>query len=140
MTYETATIENLKRALASLEREAELKRQELKSLLLNDESRRCTVEIFWNSVLNNYTTRFSHDGKTLHTFSTKKSTRSLASVGIARANGLRPRVSWKDVDAGHVWTADAVIHDWYWEKYFAAHAATPAKVIDFNLFRSVLGK
>lgn len=140
MDNRNANVVSLKQVLMTLEREADLKRRQLQTLTKGNEDRRCTVEIFWNHIQNAYTTRFTNNGETLHSFLTKKSTRSLASVGIARANGLRPRVSWKDVDAGHTWKADAIVHEWYWQKYFTGNNVTPAKIINFDLFRSHLKK
>lgn len=132
----SADIESLKRYLQNLETQVQQARQQLHKLLQDDNSRCCQAEIYWDSARNMYITRFLRNGETLHSFATKRYSRSLASVGIERANGLRPRVSWKDVDAGKTWTATVVIHKWYWEEHFSLKTSTRAQIIPFRSLAS----
>ncbi len=131
----SADIENLKRYLQNLEAQANEARKQLHKLLQADDSRRCQVEIYWNAERSSYVTRFYRGGETLYSHLTKKYSRALASVGIERANGLRPRVSWKDVDAGKTWTADVVVHGWYWDQHFTDKTNQLAQVIPFPKLR-----
>lgn len=114
---EIDSIESLKRTLEALERQTELTRTKLHTLLQNAEALHCTVEIHWCGDKQVYVTRFIKNHELIYTTYTKKSNRSMATVGIARANGLKPRVLWKEVDAGKIWSVSAIMHSWYWEKY-----------------------
>lgn len=114
---EMDSIESLKRTLEALERQTELTRTKLHALIQNTETLSCTAEIYWCGEKQAYITRFIKNHEVIYTTHTKKSNRSMATVGIARADGLKPRVLWKEVDAGKTWRVSAIIHSWYWEKY-----------------------
>lgn len=131
---EIDSIESLRKTLESLERQTEITRAKLQALLQEAEALCCTVEIHWCSEKHQYVTRFTKNHETLYTTHTKKSSRSLATVGIARANGLKPRVLWKEVDAGKVWKVDAIIHSWYWEKYLNPTALLAKNVISITQY------
>lgn len=129
----SSEIESLKHYLRALEAQTQEARKQLQKLLQGTDSRRCQAEISWDPERHLYRTRFFRGSETLYSYFTKKYSRSLASVGIERAGGLRPRVSWKDVDAGKTWSAEVILHEWYWDKYIANNTSTPsAQVIPFR--------
>jgi hypothetical protein len=127
-------IMHLKRTLMSLESQAQSTRKQLKQLLHQTEQRRCKVEIRWSDEQQAYVTTYFKNNFTLYSYCTKKSSRSRASEGIELANGLLPRVSWKDINAGKTWTADVLVHSWYWEEHFQNNNSL-ATVISLQSFR-----
>lgn len=128
----SAEIESLKQVLRTLEAQTYETRKQLQKLLQGNLERRCSVEISWDQVRGEYKTRFFRNSETLFFHFTKKYTRTLASAGIELANGFRPRVPWKEIDAGKTWTADVVIHEWYWDKNFCTGSLAVAQVIPFR--------
>lgn len=141
MKLQENNIEVLKRTLRALEAEAQQTRKHLHQLLIDKEQRTCFAEIRLCPSTQTYKVSFCSLSKDLlFSFETKKYSRTLASAGIETANGLRPRISWKDVDAGKVWQAEVVVHDWYWQQHFNKRFASCAKVIDLSRFRKAVEK
>ena len=141
MNTQISSIEVLKRTLLALEAETQQTRKKLQQLLIDKNHRSCRAEIRWDVHLQSYNTAFySENNDILFSLNTKKYSRSLASAGIELANGLRPRVSWKDVDAGKTWIAQVLVHDWYWQEHFCKKSTATATVIQLASFRDALKK
>ncbi|MCC6138468.1 MAG: hypothetical protein IT287_07530 [Bdellovibrionaceae bacterium] len=139
MSTQIRSIEVLKRTLLALEAETLETRKQLQQLLMDKEKRSCHAVIRWDTELQTYCTLFySKNNELLFSFNTKKYSRSLATAGIELANGLRPRVSWKDIDAGKTWDAQVLIHDWYWQEHFCKKSSSSAQVIHLSIFRDAL--
>lgn len=134
---EQEDIKSLQSSLAIFEQCARDTRRKLKKLLWDKESRRCHVKIYWSDDQQMYLTQFIRESVVLYTLKSKKYARGHATVGIESVDGKGARVSWKLIEAGGVWTASAIVSDWFWEKYIDLTDVPSSKVISIEAFRSL---